>query len=198
MSMRYRSSQGFSLGLIGYLIITDLVLYIATSIQPRMFIDSFGLTPVDFWSQPWTIITNMFIHSPFPEFWHILANMLTLYFFGGYLIQLIRETNFLIVYLIGGIVGNIAYLLFPANPYATAIGASGAVFAVGGALTVLRPNIKVIIFPIPVPIPLWIAVIGGFLIISFAPYIAWQAHLGGLVFGMAMAFFWRRRRRYFY
>lgn len=194
--MTYRSSRGFSLGLIGYLIITNLVLYIATSIQREMFIDTFGLTPAYFWERPWTIVTNMFIHSPFPGLWHILANMLALYFFGGYIIQLIRERNFLILYFIGGIAGNILYLLM-GPPYATAIGASGAIFALGGALTVLRPNMRVILFPIPVPMPLWVAVVGGCLIISFFPYVAWQAHVGGLVFGMAIAYYWRRRRRYF-
>ncbi len=194
--MRYQSRQGFSLGIIGYLIITNLVLYIATSVQPDTFIPTFGLQPFSFWDRPWTIVTNMFIHSPFPGIGHILGNMITLYFFGSYLIEIIKERNLLLVYFLGGIAGNILYLLL-GPPFSIAIGASGAVFAVGGALTVLRPNLKVIIFPIPVPIPLWGAVIGGFLIISFAPYVAWEAHLGGLVFGMAAAYLWRRRQPFF-
>lgn len=195
--MRYRGSQGFSLGLIGYLIITNLVLYVATSVQPGTFITTFGLQPYSFGDRPWTIVTNMFIHSPFPGIGHIAGNMITLYFFGSYLIQIIKERNFLLVYFLGGIVGNVLYLLMPPSPYSIAIGASGAVFAVGGALTLLRPNLRVLIFPIPVPIPLWGAVIGGFLIISFAPYVAWQAHLGGLIFGMAAAYLWRRRQPFF-
>jgi len=144
----------------------------------------------------------MFIHAPFPSIWHILANMLTLYFFGSYLMRLVGERNFFIVYFLGGILGNVFYLLL-ANPFSVAIGASGAIFAVAGALTVFRPKLTVFIFPIPVPIPLWIAVIGGFLIFTlfsilrFLP-VAWEAHLGGLVFGLVIAyFFWRRQRRFY-
>ena len=68
-------------------------------------------------------------------------------------------------------------------------------FAVAGALTVLRPKSTVFNFPIPAPIPLWIAVIGGFLLLSFMPSVAWQAHLGGLVLGLIAGYLFRRRRR---
>jgi membrane associated rhomboid family serine protease len=78
------------------------------------------------------------------------------------------------------------------------VGASGAVFAMGGVLAVMRPKIRVIIFPIPVPIPLWFAVIGGFLIISVFPGIAWQAHLGGLAWGLAIGYFFKKRERTYY
>ena len=80
-----------------------------------------------------------------------------------------------------------------APPISLAIGASGAVFAIGGALTVLRPSIKVFIFPIPAPLPLWVAVIGGFVILSFMPNIAWEAHLGGLLFGLGVGYFFKKK-----
>ncbi|MBI4181027.1 MAG: rhomboid family intramembrane serine protease, partial [Chloroflexi bacterium] len=160
--------------------------------RPEFFISMFGLQPAGFIERPWTIITNMFIHAPFPSIWHIFGNMLTLYFFGGYLIRLIGERNVFIIYFLGGILGNIFFMLW-ASPFSRAIGASGAIFAVAGALTVLIPKEKVIIFPLPVPIPLWVAVIGGFLIIS--PGIAWQAHLGGLLFGVVIAYFFFRRKQ---
>ena len=116
--------------------------------------------------------------------------------------RLVGERNFFIVYFLGGILGNVFYLVI-ANPFSVAIGASGAIFAVAGALTVLRPKLTVFIFPIPVPIPLWVAVIGGFSIFTlfsilrFLP-VAWEAHLGGLVFGMGIAYFFRRRERRFF
>jgi membrane associated rhomboid family serine protease len=123
--------------------------------------------------------------------------MITLYFFGSYLSRLIGNRNFIIVYFLGGLLGNVAYLLLVSNPYAVAIGASGAVFAVAGALTVLRPKLTVFIIPIPVPIPLWIAVLGGFALLSIPVLsnIAWQAHLGGLILGLAAGFLFRRRSR---
>jgi len=98
------------------------------------------------------------------------------------------------VYFIGGILGSILYVLL-GSPLSIAIGASGAVFAVGGALVVMRPKLRVFVFPIPVPLPLWAAVIGGFLIISFFPNVAWQAHLGGLAFGLTIGYFFRKRDR---
>ena len=190
--MTFRNPEGFSLGPIGFLIVANLLFFVVTFIRPEIS-NFLGLVPAFFLERSWTIITAMFVHVGFG---HIFGNMLTLYFFGGYLIQLIGERNFWIVYLLGGILGNILYVLLGA-PYSIAVGASGAVFAVGGALTVLRPKLTVFIFPIPAPIPLWVAVIGGFLILSFFPFVAWQAHLGGLLFGLVAAYFFRRKRYYF-
>jgi membrane associated rhomboid family serine protease len=184
--VKYRGSQVFNLGPLSFLIVANLILFVATLVRRDLFIGLFGLSGYDFLSQPWTIVTNMFIHA---SFGHVFFNMLTLYFYGSYLIDLVGEKKFLIVYFIGGLLGNVAYLLL-ASPLSIAIGASGAIFAVGGALAVLRPRMTVYLFPIPVPLPLWVVVIGGFLVIS--PGIAWQAHLGGLVFGLVAGFFFRR------
>jgi membrane associated rhomboid family serine protease len=184
--MNYRNSyQGFSLGVLGTLIIANIIVFIGTSINP-VLVDMFAFQPSTFLSQPWTIVTAMFIHA---DFWHIFGNMLTLYFFGQFLIGSVGPRNFLITYFVGGILGNIFYMFIPPN-FAGAIGASGAIFAVGGALAILEPNQKVFIIPIPIPIPIWVAVIGGFFIM-LQPGIAWQAHLGGLVFGLIMGWYLR-------
>jgi len=143
-------------------------------------------------SRPWTIISSMFTHA---SLWHILGNMVTLFFFGSYLLRLVGEVKFLLVYFVGGLVGNLLFILL-ANPLSIAVGASGAVFALGGALAVMRPKLKIMIFPLPIPMNLWIAVIGGFLLISFMPGIGWQAHLGGLVVGLISGYFFRRKERY--
>ncbi len=161
--MAYRGYRGFKLGPIGFLIIINIILFITTYIKHDLLFQ-LGLVPALFLQRPWTIITSMFVHAGIG---HIFTNMLTLYFFGSYLIQLIGERYFWIVYFFGGILGSILYILL-APPLSVAVGASGAVFALGGALTVLRPRLRVFIFPIPVPLPLWVAVIGGFLIISFS------------------------------
>ena len=195
----YRGSGGFSLGPIGFLISINLIMVIVTYVKPDL-IYVLGLSRIDFPKEFWTIVTNLFVHA---GIWHFLTNMLTLYFFGNYLSRLVGNRNFLIIYFLGGILGNVAYLLLVSNPYAVAIGASGAVFAVAGTLTVLRPKLTVYIIPIPVPIPLWVAVLGGFALLSI-PFassvmnIAWQAHLGGLVLGLAAGFFLRRRTRWLF
>jgi len=123
--------------------------------------------------------------------------MLTFYFFGRYLSRLIGENKLLLTYFCGGIIGS-AFFILLAPSYSIAIGASGAVFALGGVLTVMRPKLRVFVFPIPVPLPLWSAVIGGFLIISLFPHIAWQAHLGGLVSGLIAGYFFRKREHLFF
>jgi membrane associated rhomboid family serine protease len=79
---------------------------------------------------------------------------------------------------------------------AAVVGASGAVYAVGGALAVMRPNARVMIFPFPVPIPLWLAILIGLLVI--APGVAWQAHLGGVLTGLVMGFIFRKQGRRYY
>jgi membrane associated rhomboid family serine protease len=194
----YRGSDGFSLGPVGFLILINVIMLVVTLIMPELRI-TLGLSPYYFTSRPWTIITNLFIHA---SIWHILANMLTLYFFGSYLSRLVGNRNFLLIYFLGGLLGN-AFYLWLGPTLSVAIGASGAVFAVAGTLTVLRPKLTVYIIPIPVPIPLWVAVLGGFALLSI-PFassvmkIAWQAHLGGLVLGLAAGFFLRRRTRWLF
>ncbi|MDP2917070.1 MAG: rhomboid family intramembrane serine protease [Dehalococcoidia bacterium] len=173
------------------LIIVTFVVFIARLVRPELVL-TFGLRPISFLQRPWTLVTSMFVHA---DFGHIIGNMFTLYFFGSFLMSLVGETAFLVTYFVGGIVGSLVYLLLPSSLFAPMIGASGAIFAVGGALAVLRPKQTVYVFPIPAPIPLWVAVIGGFVIVSLLPSVAWQAHFGGLVYGLATGYFFRRRER---
>ena len=191
--MRYRGFSGDRLTPIWVIMIINLLVFIGT-LAYRKLIYIFGLQPAIFFSQPWTIITSMFTHA---SLWHILVNMLALYFYGSFLNRLVGTGKFLIVYLFGGILGNIFFLLL-APQFVVGIGASGAIFALGGALAVLTPNLRVYIFPLPIAMPLWVAVIGGFIILSFVPGIAWQAHLGGLVFGLIAGYFFRKRSRILY
>jgi membrane associated rhomboid family serine protease len=190
---RYRRYQRFSLNPIWIIIAINLLMLVTTIISPKL-IYLLGLVPAIFLSRPWTIVTNLFIHG---GLWHLLANMLTLYFFGRYLSRLIGDGKLLIVYFAGGILGNILYILL-GEPLSVAVGASGSVFALGGVLTMMRPKLSVLVFPIPIPLPLWVAVIGGFLILSFLPFVAWQAHLGGLIIGLIAGYIFRRKEHYFF
>ena len=189
--MMYRGYYGFKRTPIWVLIGVNLVVFVVTIFVPNLIL-LLGLQPASWLTRPWTVVTSLFVHS---GLWHILANMFTLYFFGTYLARLVGTGRFLIVYFGGGILGSILFIVL-ASPFSIAVGASGAVFALGGTLTVMRPKLRVFIIPIPVPIPLWVAVIGGFFILAFLPYVAWQAHLGGLVFGLTAGYFFRRRLRY--
>lgn len=172
----------------------NLVVFIAVLINQRL-VYTLGLQPATILEQPWTIITSMFTHA---EIWHIFANMLTFYFFGRFLLEIIGSNYMLIIYFCSGILGSLFYIAigYFMAPNSIAIGASGAIFGLGGTLVVLRPNLRVIAFPIPVPMPLWVATLVGFLIMSVVPGIAWQAHLGGLICGLIAGLLLRRRYRF--
>ena len=174
----------------------NLIFFIALLFKDSL-ITVFALQPSTWTEHPWAVLTSIFTHQ---RFWHILANMFTLFFLGSYLNNMIGDKKFLAIYFIGGIIGSFFFILFALytpvrDPDDWVIGASGAVFAVAGALTALAPRFKVMVFPIPAPIPLWIAILGGFLLMSILPGVAWEAHLGGLLVGLIAGFIIKKRRR---
>jgi len=193
-SRGYRVSRGLSFGISPVLIIiaVNLLIFLIIVIFSQL-IYVLGLSPTTFLGRPWTLVTSMFVHAGFG---HIFGNMLTLFFFGTYLTRLVGNNKFLFVYLVGGILGNILYLLL-APPLSIAVGASGAVYAVAGVLAMMRPKLKVFLYFF-IPMPLWVVVLVFFVIWSFFPGVAWQAHLGGLALGLTAGYFYRKRERPFF
>ncbi len=185
--MSYRRVSYDNLTPIWIIMIINLLVFIAVNIDGNL-IRLLGLQRAVFLDQPWTIITMMFVHK---DIWHLFFNMLSLYFLGSFLLNLIGESKSLLIYFFGGILGSIFCLLLTNS---TVIGASGAIYALGGALVALVPRTSVQIFPIPVPMPLWVAILINFVILF--PFTAWQAHLGGLIFGLIAGYYFRRRRRF--
>jgi len=205
--MSYRSSRSDNIAPVLALIILCFLVYIVTVVAGILghdLIPLLGLQTASFPQHTWTIVTNLFVHDP-RSIWHLLFNMITLYSFGTFLLRLVGTRTFLVIYFLGGIAGNIFFMLFailmdsifmdPRLLFTTVVGASGAIFALGGTLAVLTPRLRVFVFPIPAPMPLWVAVIGGFVIISFVGGIAWQGHLGGIVAGLIAGLILRRRVR---
>ena len=189
-----RRYSDFNLNALWFLIAANVLVFIITLVRGATIFFYLGLIPALLLNHPWTIITNLFVHG---GLWHILFNMISLYFLGSFLFRLVGERSFLGVFFLGGIVGNIFYIfLGPQN--VPGIGASGAIFAVGAALTMIAPRVRVLVFPIPVPMPLW-AAMTLFLVISFfAAGIAWQAHLGGFLFGLLAGYLFKRKGRTYY
>lgn|SRR4030043_398878 len=183
-----RTYRTVNLNVLWFLIALNVLIFIITLLRPEAVINLLGLTPALLSKQPWTIVTSMFVHG---SLWHLLLNMISLYFLGSFLIRAAGERSFLAIFFLGGVAGSILFTLL-AYPYSTGIGASGAIFALGGALAVIVPRVPVIIVPIPVPIPLWAAIL-IFLLLSFLPGIAWQAHLGGLLLGLIAGLILRKR-----
>jgi len=145
------------------------------------------------WPRGWTLVTSMFMHG---SIIHIALNMLILYLFGSYLIMLVGQRKFLLVYFVGGLAGNLLFILISPG---TVVGASGAIFALLALLAAMMPKLRVVIFPLFIPMPLWGAVLIGLLVPLFVPFlfgynIAWEAHLGGAIAGALIGYFFRRNR----
>jgi len=206
---RFRFSAGFSLDALWVLIGLNLLIFLITIIWGKgiLYIDGFsnvvykmhyylGLIPAIFLDKPWTIITSMFVHSGFENFWHILFNMFALFFFGRVLKQIMGQKRFLLVYFVGGIVGNILYLVLNLDSAIPLVGASGAIYAIAGALVLMVPNMRVLFWGI-IPMPFWVFVVVFLIILSLPGIadssIAWQAHFGGLAVGLIAGYFFRRR-----
>ena len=177
-----------------FLVALNILVFFFQLIRPELT-RFLGLTPALVLQQPWTIVTNMFVHASFT---HILFNMISLYFLGSFLLRLVGEANFMKVYFIGGLAGNFLYILLgPAM--IPGVGASGAIFAVGGTLAMIAPRLRVFVFPLPFPVPLWGAMTFFLVFSFFIRGIAWQAHLGGFLLGLAAGYYFKRRgRRPFY
>jgi membrane associated rhomboid family serine protease len=196
-----RTYRAVNLNLLWFLIALNVLIFVIELTTGGLSITAenpvvrlLGLSGAQLSQQPWTIISSIFVHGGFG---HILFNMISLYFLGSFFLRIVGDRTFLAVYFLGGLAGNALYVLL-APPNAIGIGASGAIFALGGALAVLVPKVPVYIFFIPIPMPLWVAIL-IFLVLSFLfAGIAWQAHLGGVLAGVIAGFILRRRRRVYF
>ena len=171
------------------LIFVNVLIFILTSSRPDIG-NTLAMTKPITDSNYWTIVTAIFVHA---NITHILFNMITLYFFGTFFLQLVDLKWFLVIYFVGGILGNLLFLLIGPN-YSSVVGASGAIFAIGGALAIMRPNQRVYAYFL-IPMPLWVAIFGSFIILVFISGVAWQAHLGGLIVGLVAGFYLRQKER---
>jgi len=138
----------------------------------------------------WTFATSMFMHA---NFTHIFVNMISLMFIGSFVEKLIGRKRFLWLYLGSGLFAGIFFVLLAAilgsdlNVYA--VGASGAIFGLGGLLAILTPRLPVLVFFI-IPMPMWLAMIFLFGILYLLSFslgipIGNAAHFGGLIVGVA-------------
>lgn len=92
--------------------------------------------------RPWVWLTSMFLHE---NFWHLLWNMVALFWFGRIVGDLLGDRRILPIYILGGIVGGIAYVIAAQLSYAIggmAYGASGAVMAMVAAAGFTAPDYR--------------------------------------------------------
>ncbi|MEM4358117.1 MAG: rhomboid family intramembrane serine protease [Candidatus Pacearchaeota archaeon] len=184
------------------LVLTNFLLFLVSMILlyiNKSFADYLALKPANILQGKylWTIILSMFIHA---GFFHLFANMVSLIFLGSFLERIIGKKRFVFIYFISGIFASIAFILFSLliksefNVYA--VGASGAIFGIAAVIMILTPKLRVFIFPIPIAMPIYIAILialFGLWAISLAAGlpIGNTAHLGGFIAGLVYGLFLR-------
>lgn len=123
------------------LLIANVALFALKSFLPPLLLEYLVFVPVYVFSRPWTVVTYMFLHGSLS---HILFNMLGLFFFGSRVESRLGERRFITLYLISGIFGALASLVF--TPRAAVIGASAGVFGVMLAFAWFWPREKIYIW----------------------------------------------------
>jgi len=162
--------------------------------------------------QLWRLVTSAFCHDRY-MIWHILFNMLLLYWFGTTLETMYGGREFLLFYLAAAVCSSLAFvgLAYYTGSNIPAIGASGAVMGVMMLYTIYYPFQTVLIFWL-VPVPIWV-LLSVYVIYDLHPVllalagdqvfstVAHAGHLGGLAFGfvywklgLRLETPWQRRR----
>jgi len=139
--------------------------------------------------QIWRFLTAIFLHGSIT---HLLFNLFALLFFGIILEKKIGSNRFLAIYLTSGIIANIISVNF----YTSSLGASGAIYGILGALTILTPLIMVWAFGLMMPMflasILWVVAdilrtMGAF----GETNIGSIAHLSGIAIGIILGIYLR-------
>ncbi|GHT55115.1 rhomboid family intramembrane serine protease [Bacteroidia bacterium] len=151
-------------------------------------------------------LTYMFTHE---QFAHIFFNMFALWMFGSMMENTWGPQRFLIFYLVCGVgagltqevVAHLQVADFPMyyDMYPVTIGASGAVYGLLLAFGMTFPNAPMFLMFIPIPIKAKWLVIGYGVLEFFSGIgmndsVAHFAHLGGMLFGILLILYWRRKR----
>jgi membrane associated rhomboid family serine protease len=162
--------------------------------HPLDLLEYFSFIPKYAFSHPWTFFTSIFLHANLS---HLFYNMLALFFFGLYLEKLVSRKIYLLIFFSSGFFGNLLFLLTSFNSSIPAVGASGAIYGIIGALAALRPYAIVYVYFTPMPLIvmafLWALI--SFVGIFVPSNIAHAAHLSGLVSGYAVGYIVKKRKR---
>lgn len=150
--------------------------------------------------KPWTLITYMFFHQ---GLWHILFNLLWLWFFGRMFLMRFSSQQLTALYIMGGLAGALLYIavynLFPyfqpLLPFSVALGASAAIMAITLAVAIRLPDERVYLYGVLAIRLKWLAVIIillDLLSITGSNAGGHIAHIGGAILGITFALALRR------
>ena len=192
------------------LLIANCIMFLAvTLIQPfAEFCEQYmylwwsrGILDPSFHS--YQIVTYMFLHAGFG---HLYSNMFALWMFGRTLEYELGSKRFLIYYMVCGIGAALIQIALATalGESMVLLGASGAVMGLLLAFGVMHPNNMIYIIPIPFPIKAkWFVI--GYAVLEIAlgssgvsTGVAHFAHVGGMLWGLALLFWWRKQRKIFF
>jgi membrane associated rhomboid family serine protease len=158
---------------------------------------TFGLVGGEF--RPWALVTSMFMHGGWG---HIIGNMWILWMLGTAVESRMGRWRFFTFYMISGLIAGATHLFANWGSDTPTIGASGAIAGVMGAAIVLFPTQRMLMI-LPIPFPIFVEV-PVYLYLGFwfltqvlsgtaslvrpeaTGDIAWFAHIGGFVGGLAL------------
>jgi membrane associated rhomboid family serine protease len=216
-------SSSFPIGTAGLIALNVLAFLYELSLGRHLdvFIMQYGAVPLRFFmaarledvsivERLLPLFTSMFLHG---GWLHIIGNMLYLWIFGDNVEDRLGHGRFILFYLLCGLAAALTQIYLNPTSKVPMVGASGAVAGVLGAYLLLFPASRVLaLIPIAfflqvVEIPAFVFLLFWFLMqflsgavaITAAPYttggVAWWAHVGGFVSGMALAYVFPKRKR---
>lgn len=190
------------------LIIANVAVFLLQQVTGDVLPDLFALWPVGQpLFQPWQLLTYSFLHSGLLsrlEIAHIFFNMFALYMFGSPLEMFWGSRRYAFYYVASVFTAAATELLVmnATEVEGPVIGASGGVFGLLLAFAWYFPKQRLILFPIPIPMPAWLFVTlyGGVELVmgvtGALPGVAHFAHLGGMLGGALSILYWRTRGRF--
>ena len=148
------------------------------------------------------LLSSMFLHG---SWMHLIGNMWFLWIFGNNIEDSMGHLRFLAFYVLTGLVASLSHVLTDPGSMVPMVGASGAISAIMGAYLVLYPRAAVhtlfffFVFIRIVPLPAWV-MLGYWIVIQVASSavtpaggggVAYAAHIGGFVAGLALILLFR-------
>ncbi len=159
------------------------------------FEENLYFVPSQLFLRPWTILTSIFLHAG-PA--HLFFNMLGLFMFGIYLERRMSKRDYLLLFLVSGILGNFGYMLTTLDVNMPVVGASGAIYGIMGCLAILEPYAMVYVgyLPMPMIVAAFFWAFTEFMGIFIPSKIAHGSHFFGLLAGIIFGVYYKRKNLY--
>lgn len=154
-----------------------------------------------------TLVSSMFLHG---SWMHLLGNMLYLWIFGNNIEDVMGHAKFVLFYILSGILAALSHALTDPSSQIPMVGASGAISAVLGAYILLFPRAHVLVL-LPmigmtrvaagIVLGMWFVtqlISGGMSMGAAGGGVAFFAHIGGFIAGMALIGLFKRKEVRFF